>query len=118
MSVYSKVVWSEGLFLRPQHFQQQDRYFERYVETRCQALVPHSWGFTELDVERDLLSIGNVGLRRAVRVLAAVAADRTADDDALLAQDVRGVDVHDERADLPAPLCVRRRRRTHSGAGW
>ena len=33
MSVYNKVVWSEGLFLRPQHFQQQDRYFERYVET-------------------------------------------------------------------------------------
>ena len=25
MSVYSKVVWSEGLFLRPQHLQQQDR---------------------------------------------------------------------------------------------
>jgi type VI secretion system protein ImpJ len=39
MSIYNKVVWSEGLFLRPQHFQQQDRYFERYVETRCQALV-------------------------------------------------------------------------------
>ena len=30
---YNKVVWSEGLFLQPQHFQQQDRYFERYVES-------------------------------------------------------------------------------------
>ena len=38
MSIHNKVVWSEGLFLQPQHFQQQDRYFERYVETRCQAL--------------------------------------------------------------------------------
>jgi type VI secretion system protein ImpJ len=65
VSVYNKVVWSEGLFLRPHHFQQQDRYFERYVETRCQALVPHSWGFTELEIERDLLSIGKFGLRRA-----------------------------------------------------
>jgi type VI secretion system protein ImpJ len=45
VSANSKVVWSEGLFLQPQHFQQQDRYFERYVETRCQSLVPYSWGF-------------------------------------------------------------------------
>ncbi len=41
---FNKVVWSEGLFLRPQHFQQQDRYFERYVETRCQALVAAQLG--------------------------------------------------------------------------
>ncbi|HEU4689065.1 MAG TPA: type VI secretion system baseplate subunit TssK, partial [Vicinamibacterales bacterium] len=68
MSIYNKVVWSEGLFLRPQHFQQQDRYFERYVETRCQALVPHSWGFTSLEIEPDLLSIGKFGLRGATGV--------------------------------------------------
>jgi type VI secretion system protein ImpJ len=65
MSVFNKVVWSEGLFLRPHHFQQQDRYFERYVETRCQALAPHGWGFAELEIERDFLAIGKFGLRRA-----------------------------------------------------
>ena len=64
MSIYNKVVWSEGLFLRPQHFQQQDRYFERYVETRCQALRSHGWGFTEVELERDLLAVGKFGLRR------------------------------------------------------
>jgi type VI secretion system protein ImpJ len=68
MSVYSKVVWSEGLFLRPQHLQQQDRYYERYVETRCHALRSNSWGLTELEVERDLLSIGQLGLARAAGV--------------------------------------------------
>src|SRR5207302_11310309 len=68
MSVYSKIVWSEGLFLRPQHLQQQDRYFERYVETRCQALRSSSWGLTELEFERDLLSIGQLGLARAAGV--------------------------------------------------
>ena len=68
MSVYSKVVWSEGLFLRPQHLQQQDRYFERYVETRCHALRSNSWGLTELEVERDLLAIGQLGLTRAAGV--------------------------------------------------
>jgi type VI secretion system protein ImpJ len=66
MSNHSKVVWSEGLFLRPQHFQQQERYVERYIETRCQALRSHGWGCIELELERDLLAIGKLGLRRAV----------------------------------------------------
>ena len=61
MSAHNRVIWSEGLFLQPQHFQQQERYFERYVEARCHSLVPHSWGFTEIEFERDFLSIGKVG---------------------------------------------------------
>jgi type VI secretion system protein ImpJ len=68
MSANNKIVWSEGLFLRPQHFQQQDRFIERYVETRCQALHGHSWGFTEIELERDLLAVGKLGLRRAAGV--------------------------------------------------
>jgi type VI secretion system protein ImpJ len=83
MSVSNKVVWSEGLFLRPQHFQQQERYLERYVETRCHALVPHSWGFTELELERDLLSIGKFGLRRAAGVFPDGTPMRMPDDDPL-----------------------------------
>jgi len=65
MSVFNKVVWSEGLFLRPQHFQQQERFFERYIETRCAVLRSHAWGFSELELERDLLAIGKLGIRRA-----------------------------------------------------
>ena len=34
MSWYSKVVWAEGLFLRPHHLQQSDRYLEHLVESR------------------------------------------------------------------------------------
>ncbi len=83
MSVFNKVVWSEGLFLRPHHFQQQDRYFERYVETRCQALAPHSWGFTALELERDFLSIGKFGLRRAAGVFPDGTPFRMPEDDPL-----------------------------------
>jgi type VI secretion system protein ImpJ len=68
MSAYNKVLWSEGLFLRPQHFQQQARFFERLLETRCNALRGHPWGCAELEFERDLLGIGKFGLRRAVGV--------------------------------------------------
>ena len=58
MSEKNKVVWSEGLFLRPQHLQQQERYFERYVEGRAGSLLRHGWGFLELEIDRDLLAIG------------------------------------------------------------
>jgi type VI secretion system protein ImpJ len=65
MSENNRVVWSEGLFLRPQHFQQQERYLESHLEGRVGALRPYSWGFTEVEIERDLLAIGKLGLRRA-----------------------------------------------------
>ena len=104
MSVYNKVVWSEGLFLRPHHFQQQDRYFERYVETRCQALIPHSWGFTELEIERDLLSIGKFGLRRAAGVFPDGTPVRMPDDDPLPAPIDIGAQVRDQVLYLAVPL--------------
>ena len=65
MTAFNKVVWSEGLFLRPQHMQQQDRYTETYVELRAAVLRSHPWGFDELEFERDLLAIGKLGIRRA-----------------------------------------------------
>jgi type VI secretion system protein ImpJ len=69
MTTNNKVVWSEGLFLRPQHLQQQERYLERYVEGRTGGLRGNSWGFLELEIDRDLLSIGKLALRRARGVL-------------------------------------------------
>ena len=35
----NKVVWAEGLFLQPQHLQQQDRYVERLVRTSTAGLA-------------------------------------------------------------------------------
>ncbi|MCF7749275.1 type VI secretion system baseplate subunit TssK [Bacillus subtilis subsp. subtilis] len=65
MTQNNKVVWSEGLFLRPQHMQQQERYLERYVELRATALQAQGWGFSELELETDLLAVGQLGIRRA-----------------------------------------------------
>src|SRR4051794_25921167 len=83
MSTSNKVVWSEGLFLRPQHFQQQDRHFERYVESRCGALTPYSWGLTDVDLERDLLSVGKLGFRRLAGVFPDGTPFRMPDDEPL-----------------------------------
>src|SRR5229473_2902398 len=104
MSAHNRVIWSEGLFLQPQHFQQQERYFERYVEARCQALVPHSWGFTEIEFERDLLSIGKVALRRAVGVFPDGTPFRMPDDDPLPTPIDVGPDARDQILYLAVPL--------------
>jgi type VI secretion system protein ImpJ len=104
MSAHSRVIWSEGLFLQPQHFQQQDRSFERYVETRCQPLIPHSWGFTEIEVERDLLKIGKFGLRRVGGVFPDGTPFRLPEDDPLPSPIDVGADVRDQVLHLALPL--------------
>jgi type VI secretion system protein ImpJ len=104
MSANNKVVWSEGLFLQAQHFQQQDRYFERFVEARCHALAPHSWGFTEIEIERDLLAIGKVALRRAAGVFPDGTPFRMPDDDPLPPPIDVAVQARDQILYLAVPL--------------
>jgi len=65
MSWRNRVIWSEGLFLRPHHFQQNLRYLENLVESRCMALRPHAWGLTELKIDHDLLRIGKFAISSA-----------------------------------------------------
>src|SRR4029077_2224547 len=69
MSWDNKVIWSEGLFLRPQHFQQSDRYFEKLVRGRVAALRPYFWGITDLKLNRDMLALGKFAVDEALGVL-------------------------------------------------
>lgn len=68
MSWYNKVVWSEGMFLRPQHFQQQDRYTENLVRAGL-SLRPHAWGFDELAIDTDLLETGKLAIARCSGIM-------------------------------------------------
>jgi type VI secretion system protein ImpJ len=68
MSWRNRVIWSEGLFLRPQHFQQQVRYLEQFVEGRSRGLTPYSWGCEELEIDRDMLRIGKLSIGAATGV--------------------------------------------------
>jgi type VI secretion system protein ImpJ len=58
----NKVVWSEGMFLQQQHFQQHDRYLEQLVEARTGPLSGHFWGFVGLSVDPAALGLGKVQL--------------------------------------------------------
>jgi len=69
MSWYSKVAWSEGLFLRPHHLQQADRYVERLVENRARHASPYPWGFSYLELDRDLAQQSKLSVRRAAGIM-------------------------------------------------
>ncbi len=69
MSWYSKVVWLEGLFLRPQHLQQTDRYLEHLVEARTRHVTPYPWGFSSLEIDLDLAQQSKFGLRQAAGIM-------------------------------------------------
>jgi type VI secretion system protein ImpJ len=68
MSWTNRVIWQEGMFLRAQHFQQQDRWLEATVRRRAGALRPHPWGLTEFVFDRDLLATGRFALASAAGV--------------------------------------------------
>lgn len=73
MSWFNKIAWSEGQFLRPQLFQQQERYLEHYAHKRAAALGPFFWGFGHYSIDTESLSLGKL----VVAVAAGVFPDGT-----------------------------------------
>jgi type VI secretion system protein ImpJ len=58
----SKVLWGEGLFLRPHHFQQQDQYHEQRLHASLRAVHPFAWGVQRLAIDIDALATGKLRL--------------------------------------------------------
>jgi type VI secretion system protein ImpJ len=68
LSWTNRVLWQEGMFLRSQHFQQQDRWLEALLRGRVAALRPHPWGLTQVTLDRDLLGTGRFAVASAAGV--------------------------------------------------
>ncbi|WP_187433256.1 type VI secretion system baseplate subunit TssK, partial [Serratia marcescens] len=62
----NKVLWQEGLFALPQHFQQLQRNQEYLLNQRINAQDDFAWGFTALSVNTELLAQGKLMLDSAV----------------------------------------------------
>lgn len=57
------------MFLNPQHFQQQERYFERFVDSKCAAFGSYGWGIHHLEFDEQLLKLGKISLVKASGVM-------------------------------------------------
>lgn len=64
-----KVVWTEGMFLRPHHFQQAENYLEGYTRNWGQALHGCFWGFLTLEFDTALLRQGKIALSEASGIM-------------------------------------------------
>jgi type VI secretion system protein ImpJ len=53
------------MFLRAQHFQQQDRWVEHALRSRVGALGPYWWGLSEIEIDRADLKNGRFRVPRA-----------------------------------------------------
>ncbi len=69
MTGRNRVAWREGMFLRPQHFQAQDRHFKSFVSARHDWALPYSWGFSELELDASLAELGQIAVRTAKGVM-------------------------------------------------
>lgn len=61
----NRVAWTEGLFLRPQHFQQEARHTAAAIRRSVEGLQICRWGFHRLAIDRDSLKVGLVKVQRA-----------------------------------------------------
>lgn len=60
VSRMSKILWGEGLFLRPQHFQRQDAYHEARLQDLSQTLHPYAWGARRVRFDTHALAGGTL----------------------------------------------------------
>lgn len=73
-------LWGEGLFLRPQHFQQQDIYTDAMNRRTLLAANPYAWGANELELDKEALHSGVLRFTRIDAVFS--------NGDSLLAPDI------------------------------
>lgn len=64
-----KVLWHEGMFLTPQHFQQADRWTEAQIGQVARTLRPLAWGIATLTIDRRALAGGDLALLACEAIL-------------------------------------------------
>ncbi len=64
-----KVIWKEGMLLRPQHLQQNDRYFEKQIKTQTRSLHRNAWGFFDLEIDPQQFNLSKVVISHASGIL-------------------------------------------------
>jgi type VI secretion system protein ImpJ len=63
------VMWSEGMLLSPQHFQQQDIHAQALLHQRLIGISPHAWGLRHLRLDSVRLAKGMIKITECDAVL-------------------------------------------------
>lgn len=57
-----KILWGEGLFLRPQHFQVQDHYHEQHLNQTIRSLIPFAFGVKKIRFDQNQMNLNVLAL--------------------------------------------------------
>lgn len=68
MKLLSRVVWSEGMYLAPHHFQAQSRYVEDSVSFLASSLWREPWGLLQLLMDPQSIANGTVAVQHATGI--------------------------------------------------
>lgn len=60
----NRILWGEGMFLRPQHFQQQDLFFEQGLAQALREIHANPWGLRTVSIDSDALRSGMLRVDR------------------------------------------------------
>jgi len=63
------IAWREGLFIRPQHFQQNNYAFHLEMMQRSVASRSNMWGLFDIEIDDQLLSMGKLSLKKISGIL-------------------------------------------------
>ena len=69
MKQLRRVVWSEGMYLAPQHFQTQSRYVEDTIQFATQSLWFRPYGLAACEMDTEALANGTVAVLAAKGVM-------------------------------------------------
>jgi type VI secretion system protein ImpJ len=69
MTWTNKVIWTEGMFLQPQHLQQHDRFLAQQAQMRFAATAPYGWGYLSLTLDSAAASLGKIAITSAHGVM-------------------------------------------------
>ncbi len=68
MKFLSRVVWSEGMYLGPHHFQTQSRYFEDSMAFLAASLWREPWGLLHVELDSKAIRNGTASLLHAAGI--------------------------------------------------
>lgn len=107
MSSRNRVIWREGLFIKPQHFQQQQRYSDYALHARLSALSDYFYGLQSLAINEDYLGFGRIALVGATGILPDGTVFNIPNDDVLPTPlEVTDASVANQKVYLALPLSV------------
>lgn len=105
MTPAHRIIWSQGMFLQPHHFQQEARYVANAMDARSRAAgLPYAWGFQELVLDEAQLALGRLAITRASGVMRDGTPFSMPDADDLVAPMQLTPDVQGEVIHLAVPM--------------